>query len=72
MQSGTNQCYNAKTGQTFKAGCAVALRKTLDSLILIEMERSYEVIQVLLLAKKRLFPAVHFRVLCLLLLQYFK
>lgn len=48
------------------------LRFASDSVILIEMERSYEVIQVSLPAKKSLFPAVHFRVLCLLLLQYFK
>jgi len=41
VQSRANQRYDAITGQTFKAGCAVALSKTLDSVILIEMERSY-------------------------------
>lgn len=60
MQSGTKQDYSAKTGQSFRAGCAAAQRKSLDPVILIEMERSYEVIQVLLPAKKRLLPAVHF------------
>lgn len=60
MQSGTKQDYSAKTGQSFRPGCAAAHRKSLDSVILIEMERSYEVIQVLLPAKKRLLPAVHF------------
>lgn len=60
MQSGTKQDYGAKTGQSFRAACAAALRKSLDSVILIETERSYEVIQVLHPAKKRLLPAVHF------------
>lgn len=72
MQSGIKQDYSAKTGQSFRAGCAAAQRKSLGSVILTEMERSYEVVQVLLPAKKRVLPAVHFWVLRLLLLEYLK
>lgn len=56
MQSGTEQEQSAKTGQSFRAGCAAAQRESLDSVILVEIERSYEVIQILLPAKKKTAP----------------